>query len=302
MTARLVVLAGPTGTGKSDLALELAERLGGEVVNADAMQRYRGMDIGTAKVPETERRGIPHHGFDQLNVTETASVAVYQKRARQEIADILGRGRTPVLVGGSGLYVQAVVDDIAFPGTDPVVRARMELEVDEAGPTAAHARLAVLDPVAAGVILPSNSRRIARALEVIELTGQPFSASMPVPGAPRFDAAMIGLDLDTAALDARLAARLDAMVAAGFLDEVRGLLELGLREGRTARRALGYPQLIEVLDGRSDLSDAITATVAATRRFVRRQRSWFRRDRRLHWLNAADPTLGERAVEIVESP
>ncbi len=302
MTGRLVVLAGPTGTGKSDLALHLAEELDGEVVNADAMQLYRGMDIGTAKLPVADRRGIPHHLLDQLAVTETASVAVYQDRARQAIADILRRGRTPVLVGGSGLYVQAVVDDIAFPGTDPAVRARMEGEVDELGPAAAHARLAAADPVAADMILPSNSRRIARALEVIELTGRPFSASMPVPGAPRFDAAMIALDRDTGALDARLATRVDAMIAAGFLAEVRGLLRDGLRDGRTARRALGYPQLIEVLDGRSELPEAITTTVAATRRFVRRQRSWFRRDRRLRWLDAADPELGRHALEIARSP
>ena len=300
MTPRpLIVLAGPTGTGKSDLALELAVRLGGEVVNADAMQLYRGMDIGTAKVPPAERRGVPHHLLDVLEVTETASVAVYAQRAGAVIDDIRGRGRTPLLVGGSGLYLQAVIDGIEFPGTDPAIRARIEREVELIGSPAAHDRLAALDPAAAAVILPTNTRRIVRALEVIELTGRPFSATMPKPGAPRFGAVLFCLDRDTDELDRRLADRVDRMLAAGFVDEVAALLDRGLRDGRTASRALGYQQLIDVIDGRRELDAAAADTITATRRFVRRQRSWFRRDPRLTWLDAAAPDLLDVTLDSI---
>jgi len=300
MTPRpLIVLAGPTGTGKSDLALELAVRLGGEVVNADAMQLYRGMDIGTAKVPPAERRGVPHHLLDVLDVTETASVAVYAQRAGAVIDDIRGRGRTPLLVGGSGLYLQAVIDGIEFPGTDPAIRARIEREVELIGSPAAHDRLAALDPAAAAVILPTNTRRIVRALEVIELTGRPFSATMPKPGAPRFGAVLFCLDRDTDELDRRLADRVDRMLAAGFVDEVAALLDRGLRDGRTASRALGYQQLIDVIDGRRELDAAAADTITATRRFVRRQRSWFRRDPRLTWLDAAAPDLLDVTLDSI---
>ncbi len=299
---RLVVVAGPTGTGKSDLALDLAERLHGEVVNGDAMQLYRGMDIGTAKLPPDQRRGIPHHLLDVLDVTETASVAVYQGQARATIADILDRGRTPILAGGSGLYLQAVVDDIAFPPTDPAVRSHWAAEVERLGPDRAHARLAELDPAAAAAILPGNARRIARALEVIDLTGRPFSATMPRPGAPRFDALMVGLDLATEVLDVRLAQRVERMVDAGLEAEVRALLGRGLREGRTASRALGYPQFVEVIDGRATTAEAVASTVQATRRFVRRQRSWFRRDDRVRWLDASRPDLVEAVDALLASP
>jgi tRNA dimethylallyltransferase len=299
---RLLVVAGPTGTGKSDLALELAERLTGEVINGDAMQLYRGMDIGTAKLTPEQRRGVPHHLLDVLDVTQTASVAVYQRKARAIIADILDRGRTPILTGGSGLYLQAVVDDIGFPPTEPAVRVRWEAEVERLGPDLAHARLTELDPAAAAVILPSNARRIARALEVIELTGRPFSATMPRPGAPRFDAVLLGLDLETEVLDARLADRVDHMVEAGLEAEVRDLLGRGLREGRTAARALGYPQFIDVVDGRATVAQAVQETVRATRRFVRRQRSWFRRDGRIRWLDAARPDLLDAIGQLPISP
>lgn len=288
---RLVVVAGPTGTGKSELALALAERWAGEVVNADSMQLYRGMDIGTAKLPLAERRGIPHHMLDVLDVTETASVAAYQAEARRTIEAILRRGRTPVLVGGSGLYIQAVIDEISFPATDLAVRARLEAELAAEGAAALWSRLRVVDPSAAAAIEPRNGRRVVRALEVIEVTGKPFTATFPTPGRPRFDAALICLDRDTAALDARLAERLDAMMAAGFLAEVRALEAAGLRRGFTARRALGYRQLLDALDGSTTEDEAVAATVAATRRYVRRQRSWFRRDHRLTWLDAADPRL-----------
>jgi tRNA dimethylallyltransferase len=290
-TARPIAIVGPTATGKSDLGIALAERLGGVVVNADAMQLYRGMDIGTAKVPPDERRGVPHHLLDVLDVTEAASVAAYQRDARAAVEAALDAGTVPILVGGSGLYVRAVLDELDFPGTDPAARARLEEELAEHGAPALHARLADLDPPAAAAILPSNGRRVVRALEVIELTGRPFSASMPRPSPPRYDTLLIGLDLATAELDAHVDARVERMFAAGLVDEVRELETRGLRVGRTASRALGYQQVLDELTGDNDMAAAAAATAQATRRFVRRQRSWFRRDTRITWLNATTPNL-----------
>ncbi|WP_111765027.1 tRNA (adenosine(37)-N6)-dimethylallyltransferase MiaA [Nakamurella deserti] len=288
---RLVVVAGPTATGKSDLALALAEETDGEVVNGDALQLYRGMDIGTAKLPVDERRGVPHHLLDVLDVTETATVAAYQRRARAAVEDVLARGRTPILVGGTGLYLQSVVDELEFPATDPVVRRRLEDELEEVGDVALHRRLAALDPPAAARIEPRNGRRVVRALEVIELTGRPFSATMPTRGAFRYDAIWFCVDRDTAELDARIARRVDLMVEQGLLDEVRHLAAHGLRDGVTASRALGYQQMLAVLDGTSTVADAVRDTVAGTRRYVRRQRAWFRRDQRQLWLRAEAPDL-----------
>ncbi|GAA4706797.1 tRNA (adenosine(37)-N6)-dimethylallyltransferase MiaA [Pseudonocardia yuanmonensis] len=296
---RLVAVVGPTATGKSDLGLDLAEALGGEVVNADAMQLYRGLDIGTAKLPVAERRGIPHHQLDVLDVTETASVAVYQREARATIEALLAAGRTPVLVGGSGLYVQAVVDELEFPGTDPAVRGRWEAELAAVGAPALHRRLAAVDPAAAESVLPSNGRRIVRALEVIELTGRPFRATLPGQRTARYDAVLLGVDRDTAELDERIARRVDLMMEQGLVEETRGLLAKGLREGRTASRALGYQQVIAALDGEYGLATAAAETVRATRRFVRRQRSWFRRDPRIHWFDGADPELSAAARRLV---
>jgi len=296
---RLVCVVGPTATGKSDLALDLAEALEGEVVNADAMQLYRGMDIGTAKLPVAERRGVPHHQLDVLAVTEAASVAAYQRHARGTVEALLAAGRTPVLVGGSGLYVQAVVDELEFPGTDPAIRGRWESELAAVGAPALHRRLAEVDPAAAEHVLPSNGRRIVRALEVIELTGRPFRATLPGQRTPRYDAVLIGVDRDTAELDDRVASRVDIMMSAGLVDETRALLAEGLREGRTASRALGYQQVVAALDGSGDFAAAAAETVRATRRFVRRQRSWFRRDPRIHWLDGADPELSARARTLV---
>jgi tRNA dimethylallyltransferase len=290
-------VVGPTGTGKSDLGVELAQRLGGEVVNADAMQLYRGMDVGTAKLTEADRRGVPHHLLDVLEITETASVAAYQRHARRIVEDLLAAGRTPVVVGGSGLYVSALLDDLDFPGTEPAIRARLETELAALGAATLHARLTGLDPVAADAILPGNGRRIVRALEVIELTGRPFSASMPRPGPARYDTVLIGLDRDTAELDERIEQRVDTMFAHGLVAEVRALLPLGLRDGRTASRALGYQQVLAALDGDGDLAAAAAETVRATRRFVRRQRSWFRRDQRITWLDAARPDLLAAALD-----
>jgi tRNA dimethylallyltransferase len=296
-----IAVVGPTATGKSALAVELALRLGGEVINVDAMQLYRGMDIGTAKVSAAERRGVPHHLLDVLDVRETASVAAYQRHARVIMEDLLVAGRVPVLVGGSGLYLQAVLDDLDFPGTDPVLRGRLETELETVGAPTLHARLTSLDPAAAGAILPSNGRRIVRALEVIELTGRPFSASLPVPGPPRYGTVLIGLDLDSATLDERVDARVEQMFARGLVGEVRELENRGLREGRTASRALGYQQVLLAFDGDYDLAAAAAETARATRRFVRRQRSWFRRDARITWLDAARPDLVDAALALARS-
>jgi tRNA dimethylallyltransferase len=299
---RLIVVVGPTGTGKSDLGIALAQECGGEVVNADALALYRGLDVGTAKPTVAERRGVPHHQLDVLDVTETASVAAYQRAARADIERLLAAGRTPVLVGGSGLYVQAVVDELEFPGTDPALRADLEAQLAERGPAALHARLAEVDPAAAEVVLPSNGRRIVRALEVIELTGRPFPARLPEAAVPRYDAVLIGVDRPTDELDVRIARRVARMFAAGLVDETRALLVRGLRDGRTASRALGYQQVVAALDGSGDLCAAAAETVVATRRFVRRQRSWFRRDRRIHWLDAAAPDVIDRARTVITTP
>jgi len=290
-------VVGPTATGKSDLGIELALRLGGEVVNADAMQLYRGMDIGTAKLSVAQRHGVPHHLLDVLDVTETASVAAYQRHARRVVDDLLAAGRVPVVVGGSGLYVRALFDNLDFPGTEPTIRARLEAELAEVGAASLHARLTGLDPIAAGAILPTNTRRVVRALEVIELTGRPFSATMPVPGRPRHGTVLIGLDRATADLDERIDRRVATMFDLGFVDEVRALLPLGLADGRTASRALGYQQILAALAGDGDLGTAQADTVVATRRFVRRQRSWFRRDERVAWLDAARPDLLDAALD-----
>lgn len=289
-------MIGPTATGKSDLAIELALALGGEVINADAMQLYRGMDIGTAKLAPEERRGVPHHLLDVLEVTETASVAAYQRDARSLIERLLAAGKVPVICGGSGLYVQAIVDDLRFPGTDPVVREELERLAVDLGPAALHVRLAELDPAAAAAILPTNTRRIVRALEVIEITGEPFTANLPTPGPARYGTVLAGIDRDPAELDVRVDLRVERMFAAGLVGEVHALLARGLREGRTASRALGYQQVLDALDGDGDLLVAADETARATRRFVRRQRSWFRRDRRVRWFDAARPDLLEQVM------
>lgn len=291
MSQRPVAVIGPTATGKSDLGVELAQRLGGEVVNADAMQLYRGMDVGTAKLPHDERGGVPHHLLDVLEVTETASVAAYQRDTRAKVEELLAAGRVPVLVGGSGLYVRAVLDDLTFPGTDAGIRARLEAELDAEGADVLHRRLAELDPSAAAAVLVGNGRRIVRALEVIEITGRPFTANLPRPGPERWDTVQLGLDLATEVLDERIEARVGRMFGAGLVDEVRTLLAAGLREGVTASRAVGYQQVIALLDGGCTEMEAAADTVRATRRLVRRQRSWFRRDDRIRWLDALDDPM-----------
>ena len=284
---RPIAVVGPTGTGKSALALDLAEQLGGEIVNADAMQLYRGMDIGTAKLTVPERRGITHHQLDVLEVTDNATVAKYQAAAAADIEDIAARGAVPVIVGGSMMYIQSLLDEWAFPATDPAVRARWEDRLAEIGVTALHGELARVDPDAAASILDTDGRRIVRALEVVELTGQPFAASAPQIGAPRWDTLIVGLDWDTEILDDRLQRRTDLMFASGLVGEVVALQAQGLRDGVTAARALGYAQVLTALDAGGDdaaMAEAQERTFIGTRRYVRRQRSWFRRDHRTVWL------------------
>lgn len=295
---RPIAVIGPTGTGKSELALALAERVGGEIVNADAMQLYRGMDIGTAKLSAAQRRGIAHHQLDVLDVTETASVARYQQAAAADVEAIAARGAVPIVVGGSMMYVQSLLDEWTFPATDPAVRAKWEQRLADAGVGALHAELARVDADAASLILPTDGRRIVRALEVVELTAQPFAASFPEIGAPRWDTAIIGLDWDTTVLDARLEQRTNKMFADGLVEEVLTLLERGLRDGVTASRALGYAQVIADLDSGGDGTGAREPTFVGTRRYVRRQRSWFRRDHRITWLDGADPDNVDAALRV----
>ena len=292
----VVAVVGPTATGKSDLGVALAEHLDGEVVNADALQLYRGLDIGTAKLTPAERRGVPHHLLDVLEPDEDATVAAYQRDARAALTDIAARGRRPVVVGGSGLYVRSLLDRIEFPGTDPEVRAALEARAEAEGARALHAELAAADPVAAENIGPRNARRIVRALEVIALTGKPYSANLPghdyeVP------AVQIGLDCDRAVLDARVQARVDRMWAAGLVDEVRGLVARGI--GRTASRAVGYAEVLAALRGEITEDEARAQVVAGTRRLARKQMGWFGRDPRVHWLDARDPGLVDRALALV---
>lgn len=300
-----VAVVGATATGKSDLALELGERLGGaaqvEIVNADAMQLYRGMNIGTAKLLGPLQRGYVHHELDVLDVTDEASVAAYQRHARSDLASIYRRKRLPIVVGGSGLYLRALLDQMTFPPTDPVVRAELEGELADRGAPALHLRLASRDPVAAQRIGSANGRRIVRALEVIALTGRPYSASLP-----RYEyelpTVQIGLRLPKDELDRRISARAQAMFDGGLVEEVRALQAQGLREGKTARRATGYAQALAVLDGDLTWAEAIAQTATATRQLARRQIKWFRRDPRIHWLDAQDTgSLPDRARRVLEA-
>ncbi|TQM62754.1 tRNA (adenosine(37)-N6)-dimethylallyltransferase MiaA [Humibacillus xanthopallidus] len=285
--APTIAVVGATATGKSALALDLAERLGAEIVNADAMQLYRGMDIGTAKLPLAERRGIPHHQLDVLEVTQEATVAAYQQAARSDLASIAARANRAVLVGGSGLYVRAALDRLDIPPTDPEVRERLEREAERVGGAELHRRLRESDPEAAAQILPGNVRRVVRALEVIEITGRPFSASMPRREFVS-PAVMLGLRVDRAVLDERIDRRVAIMWETGLREETEGLLARGLRDGVTASRAIGYSQAIAVIDGDLDEAQARADTAQATRRYARRQESWFRPDPRIVWLDATD--------------
>ena len=298
---RVVAVVGPTGSGKSRLAVEVARALGkGEIVNADSMQLYRGMDIGTAKPSVAERSVVPHHLFDVLDVSDWASVAEFQTWARAAIDECHDRGAVPIVVGGSALYVRAVLDRLDFPGTDAAIRERWAGELEGRGAEALHAELKRRDPAAAASILATNGRRIIRALEVIELTGEPFTATMPDHDSIYADVTMIGLDVPRDVLEPRLTERVDAMWAAGFVDEVRELLAAGLEDSPTASRALGYQQILAFLRGEMTEDEAREATVIGTRKFARRQDRFFRKDPRIHWLPYDAPDLIDQALAVVE--
>ena len=295
----LVFIVGATATGKSELSLQVAEALRGEIVNADSMQLYRGMDIGTAKLSEVERRGIPHHLIDVLEVNQDASVAEYQSLARSQIDELLSQGKAAIVVGGTGLYVKAILDELNFPDTDPEVRARLSLEAERVGPAIIHQRLAKLDPAAAAAIPMANVRRVVRALEVIEITGKPFTANLPRGGATYYpDAKQFGLVMQRNDLKERIDLRVDRMWEAGFVDEVRELIDFGIREGKTAKAALGYKQILSFLSGECSESEAKEETKRATRAYARRQETWFSRDVRIKWLKGSS---SERLDSILSS-
>ncbi len=301
VVAPVVAIVGATASGKTGLSLDLAERLGGEVVNTDAMQVYRGMDVGTAKLPVEERRGIPHHLLDRLEVTQPATVALFQRWARDVVAEVRARDAVPVLVGGSALYVRAILDRFEFPGTDESLRRELEAELERVGAAALHERLQGVDPAAAAQIIPDNGRRVVRALEVIALTGRPYSASLPSLEYADPLTVQVGVDIDRPTLAARIDARVDAMFAGGLVEEVEALLARGLADGRTASRAIGYREVAGYLRGDRTLAEAIEQTKSATRRFARRQDGWFRKDPRIVWVRHDDPGRVGAAVRAAEA-
>ena len=290
--SRVIVICGATATGKSDIAIEVAQTIGAEIINADSMQLYRGMDIGTAKLPEDERGGIPHHLLDVLDVNQDSTVAWYQEQARSMITDIHARSKDAVIVGGTGLYIKAILDDLNFPDTDPEVRAKLEAEAEEFGSASLFTRLEELDPAAALAIDRANTRRIIRALEVIEITGQPFTANLPREDSSRYpDALQFGLVMDREHLRERIDLRVDRMWEAGFVAEVDHLIEKGIRDGATAQRALGYAQIIAMRDGTMSEEEAKEDTKRASRQYARRQETWFSRDARIQWVAQHQPRL-----------
>ena len=295
----LIVIGGATATGKSELAIAVAKRIGGEIINADSMQLYKGMDIGTAKLTVPQRQGIPHHLLDLVDVSTDVNVAWYQEQARSKIDELLARGIPAVVVGGTGFYIKAILDDLNFPDTDPAVREKITLQAEKIGNDALHQRLAILDPAAAAAIPKENVRRVIRALEVIEITGKPFTANLPRVDSTRYPAALqFGLTMDREKLDERVDARVDQMFALGLVDEVDTLIGQGLLEGKTARAALGYAQVVAMRAGEISLEEAISQTKLATRQYIRRQETWFRRDERITWLDEASDRLAiiEKAI------
>ena len=296
---RTIIICGATATGKSDLAVALAKEIDAEIVNADSMQVYEGMDIGTAKLSLTERGGIPHHLLDALTVRQDSTVAWYQEAARTVIDQIHQRGKDAIIVGGTGLYIKAIVDDLNFPDTDPVIRSRLELEAIEHGAAVLFARLEKLDPAAALAIDRANTRRIVRALEVIEITGQPFTANLPREESSRYpDAIHFGLSQDRESLDIRVSNRVDTMWEAGLIAEVESLVVTGLREGVTAQKALGYAQVLAMMDGLLTSDQAREETKRVTRQYIRRQDTWFSRDGRLNWLGHYENRLEKILTRI----
>ena len=296
---RTIIICGATATGKSDLAVALAQEIGGEIVNADSMQVYEGMDIGTAKLTVEERKGITHHLLDVLTVRQDSTVAWYQEIARKTIDEIHQRGQNAIIVGGTGLYIKAIVDDLNFPDTDPVIRSRLELEAIEQGSAVLFARLEKLDPAAALAIDRANTRRIIRALEVIEITGQPFTANLPREASSRYPHALhFGLSQDRESLDVRVSTRVDAMWESGLVEEVEGLALTGLREGVTAQKALGYAQVLQMMDGLLTSDQAREETKRVTRQYIRRQDTWFSRDGRIHWLGHYENRLEKILAQL----
>jgi len=288
----LIVISGATATGKSDLAIALAQELQGEIINADSMQLYQGMDIGTAKLPLDERAGIPHHLLDVVPVKQDVTVAWYQTQARAKVDELLSQNIPVIVVGGTGLYIKALLDDLNFPDTDPQVRAKLEAEAEELGSATLFARLELLDPPAALAIDRANIRRVIRALEVIEITGQPFTANLPREDSSRYpDALQFGLVMDRDHLRERIDLRVDRMWEAGFVAEVDGLIEAGIKSGSTAQRALGYSQLISFRDGLMSEEEAKEDTKRASRQYARRQETWFSRDIRIQWVAQRQPRL-----------
>ena len=294
---KVIAIVGPTAVGKTALSLDIAEKFSAEIINADAMQIYKGMDIGTAKLPLSQRRGIVHHQIDVLDPMDEANVSQYQKQTREIINDLLNRKVQPILVGGSGLYVNSVLEDLEFPGTNLEVRAKYEEILDEQGVEVLYKMLEQIDPNAAKNILPSNARKIVRALEVNEFTGKAFNAKLPEPS-PIFSDVRIALDMPRDLLDKRISERVHQMFEDGFVDEVKSL-EKNLRLGKTAFRALGYSQVLSLLAGEITEDEAITLTINATKKFARRQLSWFRRDPLIHWLDATSPDLFEESLRLI---
>jgi tRNA dimethylallyltransferase len=294
---KVIAIVGPTAVGKTALSLEIAEKFSAEIINADAMQIYKGMDIGTAKLPLSQRRGIVHHQIDVLDPSEEANVSQYQKQSREIINDLLSKNVQPILVGGSGLYVNSVLEDLEFPGTNLEVRAKYEEILDEKGVEALFQMLKEIDPKAAENILPNNARKIVRALEVNEITGKAFNAKLPEPS-PIFSDVRIALDMPRDLLDQRIIDRVHQMFEEGFVDEVKSL-EKNLRLGKTAFRALGYSQVLSLLSGEISEDEAITLTINATKKFARRQLSWFRRDPLIHWLDATSPDLFAQSLRLI---
>jgi tRNA dimethylallyltransferase len=294
---KVIAIVGPTAVGKTALSLDIAEKFSAEIINADAMQIYKGMDIGTAKLPLSQRRGIVHHQIDVLDPMDEANVSQYQKQTREIINDLLKRKVQPMLVGGSGLYVNSVLEDLEFPGTNLEVRAKYEEILDEQGVEVLYKMLEQIDPNAAKNILPSNARKIVRALEVNEFTGKAFNAKLPEPS-PIFSDVRIALDMPRDLLDKRISDRVHQMFEDGFVDEVKSL-EKNLRLGKTAFRALGYSQVLSLLAGEITEDEAITLTINATKKFARRQLSWFRRDPLIHWLDATSPDLFEESLRLI---
>jgi tRNA dimethylallyltransferase len=299
--SKLIIITGATATGKSDLAVAVAKELQAEIISADSMQLYNGMDIGTAKLTLEERNGIPHHLLDVVNVKEDVSVSWYQEVARTKIDELRNQGKNVVVVGGTGLYIKAILDDLNFPETDPDVREKLNAEAEKIGSDAMHERLSKLDPAAGLAIPKENVRRVVRALEVIEITGKPFTAVLPRVDSSKYpDAIQFGLSMNRETLDVRIDSRVAGMWELGFVDEVESLIDNGILEGRTAQAAIGYAQIIRMKHGEFDEAFAREDTARATRQYARRQETWFSKDLRITWLSATS-NLSERTDSVLQA-